>query len=57
MLHELTAATGMRTVFYYAFGERSAGRCRRRTRLVSKSACHTVDGIAAWNQANGPLAP
>jgi glyoxylase-like metal-dependent hydrolase (beta-lactamase superfamily II)/rhodanese-related sulfurtransferase len=57
MLHELAAATGKRVVFYCAFGERSAMAVQAAQDAGLKSACHIEGGIAAWKNANGPLAP
>ena len=56
MLHELAAATGKRMVFYCAFGERSAMAVQAAQDAGLKSACHIEGGIAAWKNADGPLA-
>ena len=56
MLHELAAATGKRVVFYCAFGERSAMAVQAAQDAGLKSACHIEGGIAAWKNADGPLA-
>jgi glyoxylase-like metal-dependent hydrolase (beta-lactamase superfamily II)/rhodanese-related sulfurtransferase len=56
MLQELAAATGKRVVFYCAFGERSAMAVQAAQDAGLKSACHIEGGIAAWKNADGPLA-
>jgi sulfur dioxygenase len=56
MLHELAAATGKRIVFYCAYGERSAMAVQAAQDAGVTSACHIEGGIAAWKQADGPLA-
>jgi len=56
MLHELATATGRRVVFYCAFGERSAMAVQAAQDAGLKSACHIAGGIAAWKNANGPVA-
>jgi sulfur dioxygenase len=56
MLHELAAATGRRILFYCAYGERSAMAVRAAQNAGIASACHIEGGIAAWKQADGPLA-
>ncbi|HEY6432071.1 MAG TPA: MBL fold metallo-hydrolase [Acetobacteraceae bacterium] len=56
MLHELAAATGKRLVFYCAFGERSAMAVQAAQDVGLATACHIHGGIAAWKQADGPLA-
>jgi sulfur dioxygenase len=56
MLHELARATGRRIVFYCAFGERSAMAVQAAQDAGLASACHIQGGIAAWKQADGPLA-
>ena len=56
MLHELAAATGKRLVFYCAFGERSAMAVQAAQDAGLTIACHIHGGIAAWKQADGPLA-
>ena len=56
ILHELAAATGKRIVFYCAFGERSAMAVQAAQNAGLTSACHIEGGLAAWKNANGPLA-
>jgi rhodanese-related sulfurtransferase len=56
VLHELAAATGKRIVFYCAYGERSAIAVQTAQDAGLTSACHIEGGIAAWKNANGPLA-
>ncbi len=56
MLHELAVATGKRIVFYCAYGERSAMAVQAAQDAGVKSACHVEGGIAAWKNADGPLA-
>jgi rhodanese-related sulfurtransferase len=56
VLHELAAATGKRIVFYCAYGERSAMAVQTAQDAGLTSACHIEGGIAAWKNANGPLA-
>jgi sulfur dioxygenase len=56
MLHELAMATGKRIVFYCAFGERSAMAVQAAQDAGITSACHIEGGIAAWKNADGPLA-
>jgi sulfur dioxygenase len=56
MLHELAAATGKRIVFYCAFGERSAMAVQAAQDAGLTTACHIQGGIAAWKQADGPIA-
>jgi len=56
MLQELAAATGKRVVFYCAFGERSAMAVQAAQDAGLKSARHIEGGIAAWKNADGPLA-
>jgi sulfur dioxygenase len=56
ILHELAAATGKRIVFYCAFGERSAMAVQAAQDAGIASACHIEGGIAAWKNADGPLA-
>jgi rhodanese-related sulfurtransferase len=52
----LAAATGKRVVFYCAFGERSAMAVQAAQDAGLKSARHIEGGIAAWKNADGPLA-
>jgi sulfur dioxygenase len=52
----LAAATGKRIVFYCAYGERSAMAVQTAQDAGLTSACHIEGGIAAWKNANGPLA-
>ena len=56
MLHELAAATGKRIIFYCAYGERSAMAVQAAQDAGLASACHVEGGIAAWKNADGPLA-
>ena len=56
MLHELAQSSGKRVVFYCAFGERSAMAVQAAQDAGLKTACHISGGIAAWKNANGPLA-
>ncbi|MDQ2801359.1 MAG: rhodanese-like domain-containing protein, partial [Pseudomonadota bacterium] len=56
MLHELASATGRRLLFYCAFGERSAMAVQAAQDAGIASACHVEGGLAAWKQAQGPLA-
>jgi rhodanese-related sulfurtransferase len=56
MLHELASATGKRLVFYCAYGERSAMAVQAAQDAGLGSACHIHGGIAAWKEAQGPLA-
>lgn len=56
VLHELACATGKRIVFYCAFGERSAMAVQAAQDAGITSACHIHGGLAAWREANGPLA-
>jgi len=56
MLHELACATGRRIVFYCAYGERSAMAVKAAQDAGLAASCHIAGGIAAWKQAQGPLA-
>ena len=56
MLHELARATGKRLLFYCAFGERSAMAVQAAQDAGLSTACHIHGGIAAWKQADGPIA-
>jgi rhodanese-related sulfurtransferase len=53
MLHELTAATGRRLLFYCAFGERSAMAVQAAQDAGLASACHIEGGMKAWKDAGG----
>jgi sulfur dioxygenase len=55
MLHQLSAVSGKRIVFYCAFGERSAMAVQAAQDAGLKTACHITGGIDAWKKANGPL--
>jgi rhodanese-related sulfurtransferase len=55
MLRQLAAASGMRIVFYCAFGERSAMAVQAGQDAGIKTVCHIQGGIDAWKKANGPL--
>jgi glyoxylase-like metal-dependent hydrolase (beta-lactamase superfamily II)/rhodanese-related sulfurtransferase len=55
MLHELSAATGKRLVFYCAFGERSAMAVEAAQNAGLANAFHIQGGIDAWKKAHGAL--
>lgn len=55
LLHELTAATGKRLVFYCAFGERSAMAVQAAQDAGLTQACHIKGGLDAWRTAGGPI--
>jgi sulfur dioxygenase len=54
MLHEL-ALTGKRSVFYCAYGERSAMAVQAAQDAGLKTACHIEGGFDAWKKVDGPL--
>jgi sulfur dioxygenase len=56
MLFELVRATDKRIVFYCAFGERSAMAVQAAQDAGLSSARHIEGGLAAWKQADGPVA-
>ena len=56
VLHELTAATAARLVFFCAFGERSAMAAQAAQDAGLDSACHIQGGMDAWKKAGGPVA-
>jgi glyoxylase-like metal-dependent hydrolase (beta-lactamase superfamily II)/rhodanese-related sulfurtransferase len=56
MLHELAASTGKRILFYCAFGERSAMAVQAAQDAGIAKSCHLQGGLAAWKQADGPIA-
>lgn len=55
LLHELTAATGKRLVFYCAFGERSAMAVQAAQDAGLTQACHIKGGLDAWRTTGGPI--
>jgi sulfur dioxygenase len=55
VLHELSAGSGKRLVFYCAFGERSAMAVQAAQDAGLKAACHIEGGMDAWKKANGPV--
>ncbi len=57
LLHGLAIATGMRLVFYCAFGERSAMAVQTAQEARLVNSCHISGGIDAWEKACGPLEP
>jgi sulfur dioxygenase len=54
-LHELSAATGKRLLFYCAFGERSAMAVEAAHDAGLATARHIEGGLDAWKKAHGPL--
>jgi len=55
MLREVAAATGLRIVFFCAFGERSAMAVKAAKELGLSNAAHIEGGIDAWKKAGGPV--
>jgi glyoxylase-like metal-dependent hydrolase (beta-lactamase superfamily II)/rhodanese-related sulfurtransferase len=55
MLHELSAATGKRILFYCAFGERSAMAVQAAQNAGLTTAGHIEGGLDAWKKAGGAV--
>ena len=55
MLREMATATGRRLIYYCAYGERSALAVQTSQAMGLENVCHLVGGIAAWDEAGGPL--
>src|SRR5690349_21067146 len=55
MLREVAAATGRRSVFFCALGERSAMAVKAAKEAGLANTAHIAGGIDAWKKAGGPV--